>query len=370
MELILSLVANVAPFLIVLTLLVYVHEMGHYMLARYNGVRVEAFSIGFGPEIIGWTNKQGTRWKISCIPLGGYVKLAHEEGETKEEKASLDPESLMAKTPWQRIAISLAGPGANYLFAIVVLAILYATAGQRVPTGEIRLGKIAEGSPAAQSGLKEGDIIVQVEGVPDLSMEKLQEKIATHANQPFTLSIRKAGQEGLVTLSVRPHPKGEDGKGIGYLGVSLQPVIKNEVHSFSSAFRFAITDTITLTVSTLKALGQIIIGKRSADGLSGPIGIATLTAEIAQQGAVALIWLMAVLSINLGLINLFPVPMLDGGHILFYLIEGIRGRAVTEKNQEVAYRIGFGVVIGLVLFFTWNDLSRLKFFQWLVGLFN
>jgi regulator of sigma E protease len=367
MEFLSSVFVNIVPFLVVLSVLVYVHEMGHYLVARWNGVRVDVFSIGFGPEIFGWNNRHGTRWKVSYIPLGGYVKLASEESAGNGKKAKKDPGSLMSKTPWQRIAVSIAGPGANYLFAVVVLGVLYMTAGQKVPTHEISIVSVEPASPAEKAGVKGGDIITGLNQETQLFVDRFQEVIGKSIGQQITLHIKRPGQEAPLTLTAVPE---KTANGSGRLGVRLEPVSLTKIHGFFGAIQYAVLDTYHMTTQTLKALGQIIMGNRSADGLSGPIGIATLAGQIAQQGFVALVWLAAILSINLGLINLFPVPMLDGGHILFYLIEIIRGKAVNEKMQEIAYRIGFALVMALILFSTWNDLSRLRVVQWIKALFS
>lgn len=369
MDFLSSIFINIIPFVVVLSVLVYIHEMGHYVVARMNGVRVDVFSIGFGPEIFGWNNKNGTRWKVSYIPLGGYVKLACDDEIEGTEKSRSDPGSMMSKTPWQRIAISIAGPAANYILAIVLLTGLYATVGQRIALDQILLGDTLNESAAEKAGLRKNDLLIAVDGVDKLSVESFQKAIADHPGQELSLTIRR----GDDTLTLRATPEKNElpgGKVIGRLGLGFAPVFKSEMHGFFSAIGHAAQDTLNMTTQTLKALGQMIIGERSSDGLSGPIGIATATGQIAQQGITALIWLAAVLSINLGLINLFPVPMLDGGHILFYLIEAIRGKPVHEKAQEIAYRVGFGLVMLLILFLTWKDLSRLAIPQWIQGLFS
>ncbi len=360
---------NIIPFVVVLSILVYVHEMGHYIVARINGVRVDVFSIGFGPEIFGWNNKNGTRWKVSYIPLGGYVKLASEDEIEGTKESRSDPGSMMNKTPWQRIAISIAGPAANYLLAIVLLTGLYVSVGQRVPLDQIQFGDVIDKSAAEEAGLRRGDILFAIEGVETLSVENFQAAISKNPEKPLKFSIKR-GEERLELIATPEKNELTGGKIIGRLGVALGPVVELRVHGFFASIGHAAKDTLNMTVQTLQALGQMILGERSADGLSGPIGIASVAGQFAQQGIVALIWLGAVLSINLGLINLFPVPMLDGGHIFFYLIEAVRGKPVHEKAQEIAYRVGFGLVMALILFSTYNDLSRLSIFQWVQNLFN
>lgn len=369
MDFLASFFSSLIPFVVVLSVIVYVHEMGHYVVARWNGVRVDVFSIGFGPEIFGWYNKHGTRWKVSYIPLGGYVKLASEDEVEGTEESRTDPGSMMNKTPWQRIAITIAGPAANYLLAIALFTGLYVSVGQKIPLNQILLGDVVAESAAEKSGLKAGDIITAVDGVAVLNLENFLAAIVAHPNTPLQMHVKR-GDDARV-LSVTPAANElPSGKLVGKLGVGLGPVVDYKVHGFLGAIYHAAKDSWDMTVQTLRGLGQMILGERSADGLSGPIGIATVAGQVAQQGVVALIWLAALLSINLGLINLFPVPTLDGGHILFYLIEGIRGKPVKEKAQEYAYRVGFLVLIALTLFSTWNDLSRLRVIQWIQGLFS
>ena len=369
MDFLFSAFMNIIPFVVVLSILVYVHEMGHYVIARLNGVRVEVFSIGFGPEIFGWNNKNGMRWKVSYIPLGGYVKLASDDEIEGTEKSRADPGSMMSKTPWQRIAISIAGPAANYILAIVLLTGLYTTVGQRIPLDQVRFGDTLNESAAEKAGLKKDDLLIALEGVDKLSVESFQKAIADSPEKELSLTIQR-DDEILILKATPERNELPGGKVVGRLGLGFAPVVKNEIRGFFAAIGHAANDTLEMTTQTLTALGQMIVGERSSDGLSGPIGIATVTGQIAQQGITALIWLGAVLSINLGLINLFPVPMLDGGHIFFYLIEAIRGKPVHEKAQELAYRVGFGLVMLLILFLTWKDLSRLAIPQWIQSLFS
>ncbi len=367
MEALYSVFINIVPFLVVLTVLVYVHEMGHYIVARMNGVRVDEFAIGFGPEIFGWTNKAGTRWKVCYIPLGGYVNLANEDEIEGTDKSRHDPESMMSKSPWQRIAISIAGPAANFLLAIVFFFGLYATVGQKVPLNEIEFNEVITESAADAAGLQNGDILIGIEGVDELTIESFQDKVSRNPNEPLAFTVRRGESEQVVMVT----PEAQEstaGKSVGRIGVAIAPRADLVVHGPLNAMKFAVVDTYKFTAQTLSYLGQMIMGTRSTDGLSGIIGIANVAGQVAEQGVVALIWLASMLSISLGLINLFPIPMLDGGHIVFYIIEIIRGRPLPEKAQEIAYRIGFAIVAFLILFSTWKDLTRLKIVQWFASL--
>ena len=361
---------NIVPFLVVLTVLVFFHELGHYVVARWNGVRVEEFAIGFGPEIFGWNSKKtGTRWKVCYIPLGGYVNLASEDEVEGTDESRHDPGSMMSKSPYQRIAISIAGPVANFLLAMVFFFGLYVSVGQKIPLNEIEFGQVVAESAADIAGLESGDVLIGIEGVDELTIPSFQEKVSNSVDQPLAFTIRRGESEQMVMVTPQAHDP-ESEKPLGRIGVAIAPVATYVVHGPLNAAYHAVVDTYKISVQTLSYLGQMIVGTRSADGLSGVIGIANVAGKVAEQGIEALIWLAAMLSISLGLINLFPIPMLDGGHIVFYIIEIIRGKPLPEKALDIAYRIGFGIVAFLILFSTWQDLTRLKIVQWFTSLFG
>jgi len=357
------------PFLIVLSILVFVHELGHYLVARYNGVGVDVFSIGFGPEVFGWNDKVGTRWKVSWFPLGGYVKMVGDaDAASTPDKAALKKmneetrqRSLYYKTVWQRIAVSVAGPVANYIFAILLFSVLFATIGQRYTVPIIQ--GIQPGSAAEVSGFQVGDHIKAVNGTPIARFEDLQMMVQGHPGDPLQILLDRGGH--ILTLSVTPtlsEIKDHFGYShkVGLLGIKGSEA--GYIHrSWLVSWWYATEEVLSLSYQTLKALGNIIIGAKSADGLGGPLRIAQMSGEIAQSGIVALIWFMALLSVNLGLINLFPVPMLDGGHLLFYIIEAVRGKPLSEKAQEWGFRVGFGIIMGLMLLATWNDVITIFF---------
>ena len=371
MEWIHSTFINVVPFLVVLSVLVFIHELGHYVVARMNGVKVEIFSIGVGPEIFGWYNKHGTRWKFSWIPLGGYVKMFHEDelfasdAPTKTPSSSDDkfsPDSLLAKTVWQRIAISIAGPAANYLFALGLMAVLYVFVGQSLPTTDTIITRVLPNSAAAQAGLEKGDIITKINNTTPKDIWDLQDQIAAHPGKTVHLEVKRADQ--LLHLKATPERIEVNNKTIGRLGVEQKPLEIREPLSPVMAMKEALYDTYGITMATLKSLGRMITGESTLKGLSGPLGIAKISGEVAQESIISLLFLSVLLSINLGLINLFPIPVLDGGHIVLYLIEAIRGKPVTEKIQGIAFRIGFFAVMCLIVISLWNDLERLQIIQW------
>jgi regulator of sigma E protease len=354
------------PFLIVLTVLIFVHELGHYWVARRCGVRVEVFSIGFGPEIVGWTDKADTRWKISAIPLGGYVKMFG-EGEQRDDGDALSAPltleerqvSFRHKSLGRRAAIVFAGPAANFIFAIIVLACLFGFLGQPFTPAEI--GSVLEDSAADKAGMKPGDFIVRIDGDEIERFEEVQQIIRMNPEKTVEIVVLRDGAN--VAMEVTPTLRevkdriGNTVK-IGLLGVTREGVAFRK-HGPAKALWYAVKETWDLSAGTLKAVGQIIVGSRSSDELGGPIKIAQMSGEVWKMGAVSLISFMALLSINLGLINLFPIPMLDGGHLLFFAFEAIRGRPLGEKVQEYGFRIGVVLVFSLMLFVIINDIVNI-----------
>ncbi|MGB0935062.1 MAG: RIP metalloprotease RseP [Alphaproteobacteria bacterium] len=375
------LLTYVLPFLVILSVVVFVHELGHYLVAKANGVKVEVFSIGFGQEIFGFDDKSGTRWKFSWIPLGGYVKMFSDENAasqpsedaiskmTDEEKKG----SLFHKTVWQRMAVSAAGPAANYIFAVFVLGLLYTFSGQRVPADVAKIGIVAVGSAAEQGGLKTDLVINTFDGVPVSSFEELVKVVRERPGKESVVTATDPESGQIDQFMITPTPteeRDEDGNTVtvGKLGVSQGVVL--EKRNILVSWWYGAKDCVRVTVGTLKAVGQMIAGTRSTDGLSGPIGIAQMTGQVASADLAAFFWFMAFLSINLGLINLFPIPVLDGGHLLFYSIEAVRGKPLSLKAQEIGYRIGGTFVLGLVLLTTWNDLARLDVVSSVKGWFG
>ncbi len=364
-------------FLVVLTILVFVHELGHYWVARRNGVRVEVFSIGFGKELWGWTDRLGTRWKLSLIPVGGYVKFFGEQspGETVPEAlAAMTPEdravAFHAKSVGRRFAIVAAGPLANLLFAFVLLVGLFVTVGQPYSPPEVM--SVVADSAAEEAGFRPGDRIVRIDDEEIERFEQMQTIIGMAAGQRLTIVVVRDGAE--ITLVATPRlveeedPIGGTQK-IGRLGVSRAGVEYRRLGPVAASWQ-ALRQMVTIVELTGKALGQMIVGSRSAQELRGPLGIAQMSGKVVQFGVVPAIWFLALFSINLGLINLFPIPVLDGGHLVFYAIEAIRGKPVGERVQDYSFRIGLALVLTLMLFATWNDLVQFKFFDFLSGLFS
>lgn len=350
----------IIPFLIILSIVVFVHEYGHYWVARRNGVRVESFSIGFGPELFGWTDRHGTRWKFSVIPLGGYVKML---GDADPSSTSIDlatarhADSFPAKNVWQRMAVVVAGPAANFLFAILLLAVLFSVSGR--PFTPPVVGEVVPDSPAATAGMAGGDRVVAVDGEPIDSFEELQEIVRGHADQPLLFKVARDGGE--IELTITPSLREQTDRfgtvhRIGQIGVTRTGVEFVRSNPLMAPVE-AVQETVKMVVGTLAAIGEMIVGSRGTEELGGPLRIAQMSGEVARDGIVPALWFTAILSINLGLINLFPIPMLDGGHLLFYAIEAVRGRPMNERAQEIAFRIGLAMVLTLMVFATWNDLT-------------
>lgn len=364
----------VIPFVSILTVLVFFHELGHYAVARRCGVRVEVFSIGFGPELFGYSAKSGTRWKFSAIPFGGYVRMFGERGPEGDDGAVVvskedEAVSFYAKRLGQRAAIVVAGPLANFVFAIVALASLFVFIGQPYTPADV--GKVMEGSAAEKAGLKPGDVFLKIDGTDIDRFEQVRQIVQMAPGRPLTIVVRRGQQDVSVTAipdTVEETQFGSTQK-IGRLGVSRSSsdMVFIRHDPFTAVWK-ATERTYVLTGSILGALGQMVTGKRTAKELGGPVRIAQISGDMAQAGLVMIIQFAAVLSINLGLINLFPIPLLDGGHLVFYGVEAIRGRPVGEKVMGYSLNIGMALILCLTIFVTWNDLVQMRVFEYLMDL--
>ncbi len=461
----------VLPFLVVLTILVFVHEMGHYLVARWNGVRVEVFSIGFGPEIKGWNDSTGTRWKFCWIPFGGYVKFfgdsdgaSRPDDETLQELSEAERTvSFHHKRLGQRAAVVAAGPIANFIYAILVLTAMYMVFGQRVTPAEIGrvvdrgagqsagfqegdvvlaidgksihrfeqleqavflnpetllafrierraqeltisatprlvakadrqgimhkfgdlglwpanpaiIGKVYEDSPAAEAGARPGDRIIAIDGKAVDNFERLQDIVAVSKGRRLAITVLRDDREVRLHMAARRDvATAAEGSGatkerwlIGILRAQREPVRLRPGNAVVQAVRTC----YDMLVQTLAYVGQMISGRRGTEDLGGPIRIAHASGQAAQVGVEQLIMLSVLLSLNLGMINLFPIPILDGGHLLFYGFEAILRRPLTERTQDFAFRIGLALVLTLTVFATWNDLVNLRVVEFIAGLFS
>jgi regulator of sigma E protease len=413
-------------FLVVLGVLVFVHELGHYLAARWVGVHVEVFSIGFGPAIFTWTDRVGTVWKLAWLPFGGYVKLHGQErprelppepsGPSRtgltiaawRERAGLgrrpvatDPvasalvapapvatapvaSALVAPAPvavmsdvvddepkvWMRgrifheksvgarAIVVAAGPIANFLLAMALFALLFATAGRPIilPVA----GDVLPDSAAAHAGLKTDDRILAINGTPTATFEDIQRIVSAHPAEKLTVTIRRG--HDTMDLPVTTDSRTVGGEKIGMLGIRGGKVEYQHL-SLPEALVGGVTQTWQVTSETIVGVGQMISGRRGTEDLGGPLRIAQLSGQVAELGLASLVSFIALLSVNLGLINLFPIPVLDGGHLLFYLAEAIRGRPLPARAQEYGFRAGLAFLAGIFILATWNDLSHLGVFH-------
>ena len=362
------------PFLVALTILVFFHELGHFWVARLAKVRVEVFSVGFGAELFGWNDKAGTRWKIGVIPLGGYVKMFGQSdlpGDEDEDQPPLtDKEkavSFQHKTLAQRTAIVAAGPIANFLLSVVLIACLMATFGAARPYAGV--GEIMPGSAAAEAGFEAGDRIVSIDGEAVEWFSDLVRIVSVQPEMLLKIKVRRGDDEFVLTATPKRHQQlGAEGKTveIGLLGVRYDPQqMHYERQNPLMAVWLGIQQTASLTEKTLSFLGQVISGRQGTEGIGGPLRIVQYAGITFQSGIENFILFLAVLSINLGLINLFPIPILDGGHLLFFAVEAIRGRPLGPQAQEYGFRFGLILVLILMVFVTWNDLVQLRVFEFI-----
>jgi regulator of sigma E protease len=373
-----SFLAVLLPFLFVLTVVVFFHELGHFLVARWCGVKVKAFSIGFGKEIFGFYDRHGTRWRFAWIPLGGYVKFLDDENSasvpsraalekmTPSERAGAFQSQPLAA----RCAIVAAGPVANFLLAIVIFALTFTFVGVQVTAP--RVDELVADGPAATAGFRSGDVIVSIDGQAIETFADMQRIVSASADHELGFEVNRGGV--LLKLKVTPARREiSDRFGnklrVGVIGIRRNPTQAEwEFKRYGpiESLGLGVRETVFIITRTLSYLGDVIMGLESADQMRGPIGIAEISGQVASAGIVPLLSLTAVLSVSIGLINLFPIPLLDGGHLLFYLIEAVRRRPLSERTQEIGFRIGLAVVLMLMMFATWNDLGIVR--RWLTGI--
>lgn len=355
---------TILAFLVVLGVLIFVHELGHYLAARWRGVHVERFSIGFGRAIASWRDKRDCEWRVGWIPLGGYVKMHGMEhaGEATSEPGSYRPgEAFHEKGVGDRAIVVAAGPAFNFLLAAVLFALIFATYGR--PVGTTAVQTVVAGSAAERAGIVPGDRIIGLDGQPVARFEELQRHIQPRANQPVEILIRRGETE--VKVIATPAARPDDGRGM--LGVTGGAVERERLDPFS-AVAAGTWHMVVVSGQTLHGVWQMITGGRGAEEIGGPLRIAQLSGEVADLGVLPLLTFIALLSVNLALINLFPIPILDGGHLVFYAAEAIRGRPLTARAQEYAFRGGFALLMTLMLLATWNDLTQLGVVRWVASL--
>jgi regulator of sigma E protease len=359
----------IVPFLFVLSIVIFFHELGHFFVGRLCGVKVDTFSMGFGPEIFAFVDRKGTRWRFGALPLGGYVKFhgdANGASMSDGDEIAVMPAEERAVTffgqkVWKRAAIVAAGPIANFILAIVIFTGIFCIHGRGILIP--RVEKVAVDGAAAAAGFEPGDLIVSIDGTKINSFEDMQRIVLGSADVALSIVVER--QDKQVTLVATPHTKTISTPfgttRVAQLGIEAGHTKESwhvQRYDFFQSAQLATQETWFIVAQTGTYLGGLITGRESTDQLSGPIRIAEVSGEMAKVGLAALLNLAAVLSISIGILNLAPIPLLDGGHLVYYAIEAVRGRALTEKVQHMGFRIGLTFVVGLMILATYNDISR------------
>ncbi|NJC42252.1 regulator of sigma E protease [Brevundimonas alba] len=393
---------SLVAFLLVLTFIVTIHELGHFLVARAFGVKIDRFSVGFGNTIVGRVDRRGTEWRIAWLPLGGYVKFSGDlDASSVPDQAGLaelrqrviaehgpgaERDYFHFKPIWQRALIVAAGPAANFLLSMVLFTLLFSVIGEQVVAP--RVAAAVPGSPAAEAGFQPRDLVVGINGKPIADRQDVTRVVLMSAGDPIRFTVDRGGR--LLTLTATPVRQIVDDEiagrvRIARIGLDMQPLRQdfsfrrlNPLEAFGKG-----VETIGSTVGTTATyIGRIFMGKESGDLLNGPIGIAKAAGGVTQQAvaanpdpgwmaanlALTFISFAAIVSIGIGIVNLLPIPVLDGGHLLFYGYEAVARRPVPARVQEVGYRVGLALLAGLMLFATWNDLQKLSLFKFLGGL--
>ncbi|MCF8477190.1 MAG: RIP metalloprotease RseP [Pseudolabrys sp.] len=364
-------VGYAVPFLFVLTVVVFFHELGHFLIARWCGIKVLVFSLGFGPEIVGFNDRYGTRWKLSAIPLGGYVKFFGDDNaasvpdhEAAAQMSEADrKDSFVHKPVGPRAAVVAAGPIANFILAIAIFAGIFMTVGKQSTTA--RVDAVQAGSAAQAAGFMPGDLVLSIAGNKIESFSDMQRIVSISAGEPLKVEVERGGV--IVALEATPQMRElKDNFGnvhkLGVLGISRSMApgdVKTQRAGPLKAVVMGAQETWFVVDRTLSYIGGIFAGREAADQLGGPIRIAQVSGQVATAGFTALLHLTAVLSVSIGLLNLFPIPLLDGGHLLFYGIEAARGKPLSERAQEFGFRVGLAIVVMLMIFATFNDILHL-----------
>ncbi len=375
-----NLLIYIVPFVIVLSIIVFVHEYGHFIVGRLCGIKVDAFSLGFGPELFAFDDRKGTRWRIAAIPLGGYVKFHGDANGASmsdaEAIATMPAEersvTFFGQPVWKRAATVFAGPAFNFLLAIAIFFGLFVAFGQPVfvdgePVLTPRISAVDPGRAGARGGFLPGDLVQSIDGQAIDSFAKLQQIVSGSAGRDLHIQLLRDGQEKTLTatpdLVEADTPKGK--MKIGRLGLKSSEDFRDLVLrpcSVPEALLLAVDETWSIVEKTGRFFGALLSGHENASQLSGPIGIAQASGQIAKKIPKLGVWPMinwiALLSVSVGLLNLMPVPLLDGGHLMFFVIEALRGRALNQRVQEYAFRVGLAMVGSLMLFATYNDLAR------------
>lgn len=360
-------VHNLLSFIFIISLIVFIHELGHFLVARFCGVKVEEFSLGFGKELFGFTDKKKTRWKFCLLPFGGYVKMFGDRNASSEPDVDLlqkmtpaqRKKSFLGKTVYQRMAIVAAGPIANFILAIIVFTFLFKING--LTTILPIIDEVMPKSAAFEAKLQKGDRIVAVNNKEIVEFEDLHQIVTISANKELLFTIER--NHKIFDLKITPKSQlrknffGEE-MAMGTLGVSASEVLHEDLNILQS-FKHANIQTYDVSMSILRALGDLITGKRSIKELSGPVKIAKYSGQTVNMGFVVVLWFMAMISINLGVMNLLPIPVLDGGHLFFYIIEAILKKPLSLKVQKIAFQFGMSFILTLMIITTFNDIIHL-----------
>lgn len=365
-----SLPGYIVPFLFVLTIVVFFHELGHFLVGRWCGVKIDVFSLGFGRELAGFNDRHGTRWRLAMIPLGGYVKFHGDANAASAQSNALVDQmpaaeravTFAAQPVWKRAAIVVAGPIANFILAIAIFSTSFYVSGREILTP--RIEKVMPDSAAARAGFQSGDLVVAIDGLAIKSFGDMQKVVSSSSDHPLTFEVER----GSTTVTLSGTPDRRDVKGpfgtsrIGVLGISASNKPEDwqtEHFTASEAVAAASGETWFVVDSTVRYIGGLAVGRETPSQISGPIRIAEVSGEVAKAGFGALINLAAFLSISIGFVNLLPIPLLDGGHLMYFLVEATRGRPMSERAQEIGFRFGLAIVSMLMIFATFNDVLRL-----------
>ena len=363
-----SVLYTIVPFVFVMTVVVFFHEMGHFLVGRWCGVKVDAFSIGFGPELFARVDRHGTRWRVAAVPLGGYVKFHGDinpasAGEATSAMSEAERATTFGAQPvWERAAVVAAGPIANFLLALVILTGIFYVEGRSIQLP--RVAAVQPDSAAARAGFVPGDVVASIDGQPIHSFVDMQKIVSASSGVPLAFAVERGAQ----TLALTATPDLREVKGplgtsaIGVLGVqsSNDPAdLRTERMGFGTAVSEAARDTWFVIDRTASYVGGLVLGREKPDQLSGPIGVAGVAGQVARVGIGPLFNLIAILSISIGLINLVPVPLLDGGHLLYFAFEALRGRPMSLGAQEFGFKVGLALVVMLMIFATYNDIAHI-----------
>jgi len=352
-------------FIIVLGILILVHEFGHFITAKRNGVRVETFSLGFGPKIVS-IKKNDTEYRLSAIPLGGYIKMA---GESHADNPSGEKWEFLSKSVWQRFKIVISGPLLNYILAFFIFSIVFMM-GIPMPENTNRIGSLLKNYPALESGIQKGDAIIAIDGEKTKDWEGLVRILHKKTEGNVALTIQRDGKKFDINLKPNVEKRFISGKGEKIALIGIRPAYTIKKYSIFESIKMGIQKLITLSILTLKAIGYMITGRLSPRQVTGPIGIFVMTGEMAKLGFIYLLDFVGLISASLAIFNILPIPVLDGGHIVFLAIEKIRRKPLSFKAQENAVQVGMYLLIALMLFVIVSDISKFEILERITGLFK